>query len=54
MAFMQRTHCWHQPNGPILLAANFARDGAHALTTIDYFHDFTWQASGLFRLGVLY
>jgi hypothetical protein len=38
MPFMERSHGWHQPNGFILVAANFARDGTHALTAIDDLH----------------
>ena len=43
---MKRTHRGHKPDGPILLAADFARDGTHALTTIDNLHSY-WGNSGL-------
>jgi hypothetical protein len=36
---MERAHRRHQPDGSILLAANFARDGTHALTAIDDLHN---------------
>src|SRR6185295_14066085 len=34
MALVQCAHGGNQPNGSILLAANFARDGTHALTAV--------------------
>src|ERR1044072_4030033 len=52
MTFMKRTHRRHQADGPVLLAANFARDGTHALTTIDNLHKFG-IGSGLLGFQVL-
>jgi hypothetical protein len=46
---MKRAHRGHQPNSPILLSANFARDGTHALATVDYFHMIR-LAPALFRI----
>ena len=49
---MKRTHRWHQPDGSILLAADFARDGTHALTTINNLHSL--GNSGLLDVRVFY
>jgi hypothetical protein len=38
MTFMERAHGWYQPNSPILVAANLARDGTHALAAINDLH----------------
>jgi hypothetical protein len=35
---MEGPHRWHQANASILIPANFARDGTHALTAIDDLH----------------
>ena len=37
MSFVQRAHGRHQPYG-FVIPAQFARDRAHTLTTIDDFH----------------
>jgi hypothetical protein len=38
MAVVQRAHCRHQANGTVLFAADFARDGTHALAAVDNLH----------------
>ncbi len=38
VAFMQRAHRRDKADGPVLLAAQFAGDGHHALAAVDDFH----------------
>jgi hypothetical protein len=38
VSFVQRAHGRHESDGSIFLAAEFARDGHHALATVNDFH----------------
>src|SRR4030095_174683 len=48
VSFVQCSHRWHETDSPVLLAADFARDGTHALTAIDDLHSKRgWTRTGL-------
>src|SRR5215213_2408253 len=40
MALVQCSHRRNKTNSPVLLTADFARDGTHALTAVDDLHSF--------------